>query len=89
MKMHMSDVEGRALHGLIEDAAGDIVVRLDAAGFVIHASANASRLGTLDTLRHAVECFDQARAEVIARLQNRRKSCLSSEVSRQLHVQVP
>ena len=45
MKMEMSDVEGRALHGLIEDGAGDIVVRIDAQGFIIHASSNASQLG--------------------------------------------
>lgn len=45
MNARITDVEGRALHGLIEDAAGDIVVRLDASGFVIHASANASQLG--------------------------------------------
>lgn len=45
MKMHFSDVEGRALHGLLEDASDDVVVRLDNAGFIIHASANAAELG--------------------------------------------
>ncbi|WP_299194733.1 sensor domain-containing diguanylate cyclase [uncultured Erythrobacter sp.] len=45
MKIDFSNAEGRVLHGLIEDAAGDIVVRLDSAGFIVHASANASQLG--------------------------------------------
>jgi len=45
MKMQFSDVEGRALHGLLQDASNDIVVRLDSAGFVLHASENAAELG--------------------------------------------
>lgn len=45
MKVDFSNAEDRVLHGLIEDAAGDIVVRLDSAGFILHASANASQLG--------------------------------------------
>lgn len=45
VKMHFNDVEGRVLHGLIEDSSNDIVVRLDASGFIIHASLNASELG--------------------------------------------
>lgn len=45
MEMRFSDAEGRVLHGLIEDASGDIVVRLDAAGFILHASDNAAQLG--------------------------------------------
>ncbi|MBD2843493.1 sensor domain-containing diguanylate cyclase [Erythrobacter rubeus] len=45
MKMGLSDLEGRALHGLIEEASGDIVVRLDAQGFMVHASDNISDLG--------------------------------------------
>lgn len=43
--MHFNDVEGRVLHGLIEDSSDDIVVRLDASGFIIHASLNAAELG--------------------------------------------
>lgn len=45
MEMCFSVEEGRVLHGLIEDASGDIVVRLDSAGFIIHASQNAAELG--------------------------------------------
>ncbi len=45
MEMQFSNAEGRVLHGLIEDASGDIVVRLDSAGFIVHASENASELG--------------------------------------------
>jgi GGDEF domain-containing protein len=43
--MHISEGEGRALRGLLESASGDIVIRLDSAGFVQHASANAADLG--------------------------------------------
>ena len=45
MKIGLSDVEGRVLHGLIEEASGDIVIRLDRRGFIIHASGNVSELG--------------------------------------------
>ncbi len=45
MEMCFSVEEGRVLHGLIGDASGDIVVRLDALGFVVHASENVTELG--------------------------------------------
>lgn len=45
MKMGLSDVEGRVLHGLVEEASGDIVVRLDANGFIVFASQNVVDLG--------------------------------------------
>jgi diguanylate cyclase len=45
MKIGLSDVEGRVLHGLLEESSGDIVVRLDRQGFIVHASANVSELG--------------------------------------------
>jgi diguanylate cyclase (GGDEF)-like protein len=45
MKIGLSDVEGRVLHGLLEESSGDIVVRLDRQGFIVHASANISELG--------------------------------------------
>jgi diguanylate cyclase (GGDEF)-like protein len=48
MKIGLSDVEGHVLHGLLEETSGDIVIRLDRNGFIIHASANISELG-LDT----------------------------------------
>lgn len=49
--MHFGDAEGRVLHGLIEDAMDDIVVRLDGTGFITYASANACELGIdLDAL---------------------------------------
>ncbi|NBC87947.1 MAG: diguanylate cyclase [Alphaproteobacteria bacterium] len=40
-----SDAEGRSLHGLLEEAAGDIVLKLDAKGFIVLASANAVDVG--------------------------------------------
>jgi GGDEF domain-containing protein len=45
MKIGLSDVEGRVLHGLIEEAGGDIVIRLDRRGFINHASGNIDELG--------------------------------------------
>lgn len=45
MKIGLNDVEGHVLHGLLEEASGDIVVRLDRHGFIIHASANIAELG--------------------------------------------
>jgi len=45
MKIGLSDVEGRVLHGLLEEASGDVVIRLDQRGFIIHASANIAALG--------------------------------------------
>ena len=45
MKIGLSDVEGHVLHGLLEETSGDIVLRLDRHGFIIHASANIAELG--------------------------------------------
>lgn len=45
MKIGLSDVEGHVLHGLMEETSGDIVIRLDRHGFIIHASANIADLG--------------------------------------------
>ncbi|QFT76025.1 GGDEF domain-containing protein [Erythrobacter sp. THAF29] len=45
MKMGLSDVEGRVLHGLVEEASGDIVLRLDANGFIVFASENVAEIG--------------------------------------------
>jgi diguanylate cyclase (GGDEF)-like protein len=45
MKIGLSDVEGHVLHGLLEETSGDIVIRLDRHGFIIHASANIADLG--------------------------------------------
>lgn len=45
MMTGLSDVEGRVLHGLLEETSRDIVVRLDRHGFIIHASANIADIG--------------------------------------------
>lgn len=45
MKTGLSDIEGRVLHGLLEESSRDIVIRLDRHGFIIHASANIADLG--------------------------------------------
>ncbi len=45
MKIGLSEVEGHILHGLLEETSGDIVIRLDRRGFIIHASANIDEIG--------------------------------------------
>lgn len=44
-EMHAGAAKGRVLHGLIRDTSEDIVVRLDADGFILNASDNAAELG--------------------------------------------
>lgn len=43
--MGLNEVEGKILHGLLEEASGDIVIRLDQRGFLAHASANIAEIG--------------------------------------------
>lgn len=45
MKIGLTEVEGHILHGLLEETSGDIVIRLDRHGFILHASANIAELG--------------------------------------------
>lgn len=45
MNMGLSAAEGMILHGLLEESAGDIVLKLDGDGFIIHASTNFTELG--------------------------------------------
>lgn len=45
MRMRMSLTEGAALHGLLEESTGDIVVRVDRDGFIETASENLSEIG--------------------------------------------
>ncbi len=45
MHMRMTLAEGAALHGLLEEAAGDIVIRTDGRGFIETASTNISEIG--------------------------------------------
>ena len=45
MHISMSIQEGAALHGLLEETSGDIVLKLDEKGFIQHASANISEIG--------------------------------------------
>ena len=75
MKMQFSHAEGRVLHGLIEDASGDIVVRLDASGFIIHASDNASELGmdlsTLLLMPHIADLADPEHASGVGQFVSR------------------
>ena len=45
MNLQISSAEGAALHGLLEEAIGDIVVQIDARGFLETASSNMTELG--------------------------------------------
>ncbi len=45
MQTRLSKADGVALHGLLEAATDDIVVRIDARGFIEAASSNISKLG--------------------------------------------
>lgn len=45
MRIGINEVEGHVLHGLLEETSGDIVIRLDRHGFIIHASAHIAELG--------------------------------------------
>ena len=71
MEMHFDDAEGGVLHGLLEKAAGDIVVRLDAAGFVLHASANIDELGidltSLLVMPHISDFAERGYGDAVAR----------------------
>lgn len=57
------------LHGLIEEASGDIVIRLDRRGFIIHASGNVADLGfDFDTsllLPHITDLADADHAAIL------------------------
>ncbi|TRD11591.1 diguanylate cyclase [Erythrobacter insulae] len=69
MKLGLSDVEGRVLHGLVEEASGDIVVRLDAHGFIVFASQNVTQLGhDLSTMLLLPHISDLAEGEHSAAL---------------------
>lgn len=45
MKMGLSDKEGAALHNLLEDVAGDMVIKLNAQGFIEHGSDSLTMFG--------------------------------------------
>ena len=45
MDLALNFTEGEALHGLLEEASDDIVIKVDANGFIVHASANITQLG--------------------------------------------
>lgn len=45
MEIGLSLTEGAILHGLLAETAGDIVIKLDARGFIEHASPNITKLG--------------------------------------------
>ncbi|BDI59545.1 diguanylate cyclase domain-containing protein [Qipengyuania nanhaisediminis] len=66
MTLQFSGAEARVLRGLLEDVSGDIVVRLDADGFIVHATENAHVLGldlsTLLLMPHVADFADAGSA---------------------------
>ena len=70
MNVGLREVDGRVLHGLIEEVSGDIVLRLDQRGFILDASANIAELG-LDPgatllLPHITDLADTGHAAFVA-----------------------
>ncbi|MEL7199696.1 MAG: GGDEF domain-containing protein [Pseudomonadota bacterium] len=45
MDLAVNFFDGNALHGLLEDASDDILVKVDTSGFIVHASSNFEQLG--------------------------------------------
>lgn len=72
MQMHFHKAGSRARHDWAEDHALDVVLRLDDAGFVIHASPNATTLGvdlsSLLLMPHICDFADVDYADQIASL---------------------
>lgn len=70
METGLSAAEGRLLRGLLQDAAGDIVVKLDRQGFIIHASENFSELGfdlsVLLLLPHVADLAERDHVEALS-----------------------
>ncbi|MEM7780725.1 MAG: diguanylate cyclase [Pseudomonadota bacterium] len=80
MTKHFSDVDARALHDLIEGGAEDILIRLDPAGFIIHASSNAQQLGIdLSELLLMPHISDFAEPEFVGPLSNYALAALAGE----------
>lgn len=83
MEMHFSAAEGRVLHGLIEEASGDIVVRLDEAGFILRASDNSAELGVdLSALLLKPHVADLAAPGHRSDVEQHVQSVLAGEVAR-------
>lgn len=70
MKMGFGDAEGRTLHGLVAESSGDIVLRLDRDGFIVHASENVEVLGHDLTsqllMPHVRDLVEIAHAQAVA-----------------------
>jgi GGDEF domain-containing protein len=70
MYVRMDSAEGVALHGLLEETTGDIVIRIDQRGFIETASANIRELGyDLSQLLLKPHLADLAEREYAAGLQ--------------------
>jgi GGDEF domain-containing protein len=71
MNMHFDNVSGRAWHGHSEVLGEDILVRLDEAGFIVHASQSAARLGidltSLLLMPHIADLADAEHGEHVKR----------------------
>lgn len=71
MHMWMSRAEGAALHGLLEEATGDIVIRIDQGGFIETASPNLGEIGyDLSQMLLKPHLADLAHRDHFAELEN-------------------
>lgn len=78
MHMRMSLAEGVALHGLLEEATGDIFVRVDRSGFIETASSNIAEIGyDLSQLLLKPHLADLASPEHAPQLRERIETVLS------------
>lgn len=70
MHMGLSAAEGMLLHGLLEDAAGNIVIKLDRQGFIIDASEDFAKLGfdlqMLLLLPNIADLAERAHADAVS-----------------------
>ncbi|NQX93412.1 MAG: GGDEF domain-containing protein [Erythrobacter sp.] len=78
MQTRMSLAEGAALHGLLEEVTGDIVVRVDRQGFIENASSNIAEIGyDLSQLLLKPHLIDLAEPEHSSDLKTRVDAVLS------------
>ena len=80
MQTRMSLAEGAALHGLLEEATGDIVVRVDPQGFIETASSNIVEIGyDLSQLLLKPHLADLADCDLFADLKSHIDAVLSGK----------
>lgn len=80
MGVQFTSTEGRALYGLLAEAAGDIVLKTDRRGFIVHATPALERLGfALPQLLFGPQLADLAAPDHADRLRAALRSALKGE----------